>query len=60
NLLVNMNLISIINYIFSFKNKKVAKISKKNQIDLEMKNTRIRELNPVEIFELAKKLATFK
>jgi hypothetical protein len=55
-----MNLISIIHYIFSFKNKKVAKISKKNHIDLEMKDTRIRELNPVEIFELAKKLDTFK
>lgn len=60
NLMITMNLISIIHYIFSFKNKKVAKITKKNQIHLELKNTRIRELNPVEIFELAKKLLTFK
>ena len=53
---ITTDLIGIVHYIFSFKNKKVTNFLKKNHIDMEMTSHRIRELNPTEIFDLAKKI----
>lgn len=55
NIPISRELISIIHYIFSFRNKKVRKISKE-KIDLNFDNIKIKDLEPKKIIQLAKDL----
>ncbi|MGD1835599.1 MAG: 16S rRNA (adenine(1518)-N(6)/adenine(1519)-N(6))-dimethyltransferase RsmA [Nitrososphaeraceae archaeon] len=56
NKIMTKNTISIINWIFSLKNKKVSNILKKYNIESEFGNLKIKELSPEQLVALSKKI----